>query len=74
MKKSKTIFQFIRSLNKRNKEILLEYISYDYVSKRRTGKGKFRNFLVQYNTPEGIEIVKEIIKFKKLTKKQNSKK
>ncbi len=70
MKKPKTIFQFIRSLSSKNKEILMEYISFDYVSKIRTGKGKFRNFLVQYNTPEGIEIVKEIIKFKKLTRKK----
>lgn len=68
--KSKTIFQFVRSLSDKNKSLLKEYIEYDYISKRRTGFGKKKNFFVQYNSPEGIEIVKEILKFKRLSKKQ----
>lgn len=67
--KPKTIFQYIRKLSKKNKELLDEYIQVHYTSGVRTGKGKWRNFLTEYNSPEGIEIVKEILKFKKLSKK-----
>ncbi len=67
--KPRTIFQFIRKLSKKNKILLDEYVQSDYKSGVRTGKGKWRNFLTEYNSPDGIEIVKEILKFKKLSKK-----
>ena len=73
-KKFKTIFQFIRSLSDKNKALLKEYIEVDYISGVRTGYGKGKNFLKQFNSPEGIKKVKEILKFKRLSKKTNKKK
>lgn len=64
--KTLTIEQYIQNLSEFNKKLLEEYIKHDYVSKVRTGKGKKANFIKQHQGPEGIKIVQEILKFKRL--------
>ncbi len=69
MSKFKTIYQFYKSLNSDDKNILNKYIKKDYVSNIRTGYGKRKNFFEEHNSPEGIIVVKEIIKIKKIESK-----
>lgn len=72
-KKSKTIYEFVRSLNKRNYDLLMDYIKKYYISGVYTGKGKKKNFFMQYNSPEGIKIVQEILKFLRVKEKLEAK-
>lgn len=69
-----TIYEFVKSLNKSNKSLLMDYIKREYVSGVHTGKGRKKNFLTEYNSPDGIKIVQEILKFLRLRKKLDSKK
>lgn len=71
MKKSQTIYDFYNSLSLKSKKLIDDYIKKDYVSGVRTGKGKFKNFFEEYNSPEGIKVVREILKLKRLEKKIN---
>ena len=64
--KPQTIRQFIKTLVESDKSLLKDYIEYEYLPKVKTGKGKINNFLKEHNSKEGIIIVKEILKFKKL--------
>ncbi len=63
-----TLIEFIQQLSELNKKLLDEYVNVNYNSKVRTGKGKMKNFLAQHDSPEGIKIVKELLKFKRLEK------
>ena len=64
-----TIYEFIKRLSKNSKRLIDEYIKCDYISGIRTGKGKKNNFLEEHNSIEGIKVVKEILKFKRLEDK-----
>lgn len=64
-----SIYQFYKSLSTKNKKLLNEYIKYDYVSGIRTGHGKRKNFFEEHNSIEGIKVVKEILKLKRLEQK-----
>ncbi len=67
--KNITIYQYIKLLSAKSKKLLEHYIKYEYVSGIRTGKGKRKNFFEEHNSPEGIRVVKEILKFKRLEEK-----
>lgn len=60
------IREFYNSLDEFSKKLIEHYIDTDYVPKVRTGLGKKNNFLYEHNSKKGVEIVKEIIKFKKI--------
>jgi len=60
---------FIDQLSESDKELLDYYIEYEYTSRIRTGKGKLRNFYAEHNSEKGIEIIKELLKFKRLVQK-----
>lgn len=66
MKEKISIYQFYNSLTSKNKKLLNEYIKIDYVSGIRTGQGKRKNFFEEHNSVEGMKVVKEILKFKRL--------
>lgn len=65
MRKS-LIKEFYFNLDEFSKKLVEHYIDTDYVPKVRTGQGKKNNFFYEHNSKKGIEIVREIIKFKKL--------
>ena len=65
MRKS-LIKEFYFNLDEFNKKLVEHYIDTDYVPKVRTGQGKKNNFFYEHNSKKGVEIVREIIKFKKL--------
>ncbi len=67
--KTITVYQYIRLLGKKSKKLLEHYIKHEYVSGIRTGKGKRQNFFKEHNSPEGIKVLKEILKFKRLEEK-----
>lgn len=73
MAKRKTIYTYFNSLSKKNKQLLYNYIDYVYLSQVRTGEGKRKNFFVQHNSPEGIKIVQEILKFLRINEKADKK-
>lgn len=74
MKKQPNLIQpFIRSLSKVDRKYLSDYIYSNYTPKVRTGKGIYNNFLKEHNHQRGLEVVKEIIKFKKLLTLTNKK-
>jgi len=76
MKEKESIYKFYKSLSDVNKKLLNDYIKFDYVSGIRTGQGKRKNFFEEHNSAEGIKVVKEVLKFKKLEvkiKKLNNK-
>ena len=60
------ISEYIQSLDDLERKLIDYYIYNDYISKVRTGQGFFNNFLYEHNSKKGVEIAKEIIKFKKL--------
>lgn len=60
------IREFYNSLDEYSRKLIEHYIDNDYVPKVRTGLGKKNNFLYEHNSKKGVEIVREIIKFKKL--------
>lgn len=60
------IKQFFDQLDDFSKKLIEHYIDNDYVPKVRTGLGKKNNFLYEHNSKKGVEIVREIIKFKKM--------
>ena len=64
-----SIYKYIKTLSHKNMDLLNDYIKLEYVSGIRTGKGKRRNFFEEHNSPEGIKVVKEILKFKRLEKR-----
>ena len=66
MKKFTTIYDFYKSLSQKNKKLLDDFIKKDYVSGVRTGYGKKKNFFEEHNSIEGIKIIREILKFKRL--------
>lgn len=68
-RKPQTIYQFVKGLSDGNKKLLKDYIKNNYVSNIRTGHGKQKNFYIEHNSEDGIEIVKEILKFKRLQNK-----
>lgn len=72
MKKNTTpiINEFLNMLSKDSKQLIEEYIEYEYQSKVRTGRGKKLNFLKEHDSLEGIKIVKEILRFKRLVKRK----
>jgi hypothetical protein len=65
MRKS-LIKEFYFNLDEFNKKLVENYIDTDYVPKVRTGLGKKNNFFYEHNSKKGVDIVREIIKFKKL--------
>jgi hypothetical protein len=65
MQKS-VIKEFYNNLDEFSKKLVEHYIDNDYVPKVRTGLGKKNNFFYEHNSKKGVEIVREIIKFKKL--------
>jgi len=60
------IKQYYNNLDEFSKKLIEHYIDTDYVPKVRTGLGKKNNFFYEHNSKKGVEIVKEIVKFKKL--------
>jgi len=58
--------QYLFSLDELSKKLIEYYIDNDYVPKVRTGLGKKNNFLYEHDSKKGVEIIKEIIKFKKI--------
>lgn len=60
------IKNYYNNLDEFSKKLIEHYIETDYVPKVRTGLGKKNNFLYEHNSTKGIEIIKEIIKFKKI--------
>ena len=62
----KIITDFLDNLNPLEKTLIKNYIDQYYIPKVRTGRGNYNNFLYEHNSKKGVEIVKEIIKFKKL--------
>jgi len=69
MSENITIYQYVKLLSKKNKQLLNEYIKKDYVSNIRTGQGKTKNFYEEHNSIEGIKLIKEILKFRRLEEK-----
>ena len=65
MRKS-LIKEFYFNLDEFSKKLVEHYIDTDYVPKVRTGQGKKNNFFYEHNSKKGTDIVREIIKFKKL--------
>jgi hypothetical protein len=65
MRKS-LIKEFYFNLDEFSKKLVENYIDTDYVPKVRTGQGKKNNFFYEHNSKKGVDIVREIIKFKKL--------
>jgi len=57
---------FYNNLDEFSRKLIEHYIDSDYVPKVRTGLGKKNNFFYEHNSTKGVEIVREIIKFKKL--------
>jgi hypothetical protein len=57
---------FFNTLDEYSIKLIEHYIDSDYVPKVRTGLGKKNNFFYEHNSKKGVEIVREIIKFKKL--------
>lgn len=60
------ISEFMRELDELSRKLLDHYIDHDYVPKVRTGLGRRNNFFYEHNSKKGIEITKEILKFKKM--------
>ena len=60
------ISEFMTNLDQLGKKLVDHYIENDYVPKVRTGLGRKNNFFYEHNSKKGVEIVKEIIKFKKM--------
>lgn len=72
--KYKSLIQpFIRSLSKHDRKLLNDYIFNNYAPKVRTGKGIYNNFLKEHNHQKGLDVVREILKFKKLQKLSTNK-
>lgn len=67
--KNITIYQYIKLLNDKSRNLIEHYIKYEYVSGVRTGKGKRENFFKEHNSPDGIKVIREILKFKRLEEK-----
>ncbi len=62
--RKKCIREFLKTLNPLSKILIEYYINKLYVPKVRTGLGKYENFVFEHDSKKGIEIVKELIKFK----------
>lgn len=63
----KPIVDFINKLNKKNHDLLMEYVNNEYAPKSRNKRfSKFKKFINEHNSPEGIKIVQELLKFKKM--------
>ena len=60
------ISEFVRNLDELGKRLIEHYIDNDYVPKVRTGLGRRNNFFYEHNSKKGVEIAKEIIKFKRM--------
>lgn len=60
------ISDYVNGLDELGKKLIDYYIDNDYVPKVRTGQGRKNNFYYEHNSKKGVEIVREILKFKKL--------
>jgi hypothetical protein len=60
------ISDYVNGLDELGKKLIDHYIENDYVPKVRTGQGRKNNFYYEHNSKKGVEIVREILKFKKL--------
>lgn len=60
------ISEFMKGLDELGKGLIDHYIEHDYVPKVRTGLGRKNNFYYEHNSKKGVEIVREILKFKKM--------
>lgn len=60
------ISEFMSGLDELGKKLIDHYIEHDYVPKVRTGQGRRNNFFYEHNSHKGVEIVREILKFKKM--------
>lgn len=60
------INEFMNGLDELGKRLMDHYIDNDYVPKVRTGQGRKRNFVYEHNSKKGVEIAREILKFKKM--------
>jgi hypothetical protein len=60
------ISEFVKDLDEIGKKLIDHYIDNDYVPKVRTGLGRRNNFFYEHNSKKGVEITKEIIKFKRM--------
>ena len=60
------ISEFVKGLDELGKKLVDHYIDNDYVPKVRTGLGRRNNFFYEHNSKKGVEITKEIIKFKRM--------
>jgi hypothetical protein len=60
------ISEFVRNLDELGKRLIEHYMDNDYVPKVRTGLGRRNNFFYEHNSKKGVEIAKEIIKFKRM--------
>lgn len=60
------ISEFMSGLDELGKKLVDHYIEHDYVPKVRTGQGRRNNFFYEHNSKKGVEIVREILKFKKM--------
>lgn len=68
-----TTEEYIQRMSKANIALLNEYVELNYSSRVKTGMGRFQNFLKEHEGLEGIKIIKEILKFKRLEKSQTKK-
>jgi len=72
----KLIKEFVKGLSKKNKVLLDEYIYFEHISKKRTGGGKIKNYfteLAEQGYEDGIKTIKELLKFKRMVKRQEIK-
>lgn len=60
------ITTFMSGLDDISKKLLDHYVDNDYVPKVRTGLGRKKNFTYEHNSRKGVEIAREILKFKKM--------
>lgn len=60
------ISDYVNGLDELGKRLIDHYIENDYVPKVRTGQGRRNNFYYEHNSKKGVEIAREILKFKKL--------
>ena len=60
------ISEFVKGLDELGKKLVDHYIDNDYVPKVRTGLGRRNNFFYEHNSKKGVEITKEILKFKRM--------
>lgn len=60
------ISSFVNELDELGKKLIEHYIDHDYVPKVRTGLGRRNNFFYEHNSKKGVEIAREILKFKKM--------